>query len=85
MYVHLTFWNFAFKHCFIPQYELVFIKEMAKHLAGRLDDHSYIPEDCIHIFLIRHPAKTMKSYITTLLKMYERTIPGMKFKFELLS
>ena len=58
---------------------MVFIKEMAKHLAGRLDDHSYIPEDCIHTFLIRHPAKTMKSYITTLLKLYERTIPGKIF------
>ena len=77
--------NFAFKHGFIPEHELVFIKEMAKHLAGRLDDHSYIPEDCIHTFLIRHPAKTMKSYITTLLKMYARIIPGMKFKFEPLS
>ena len=55
---------------------MVFIKEMAKHLAGRLDDHSYIPQDCINTFLIRHPVKTMKSYTSALLRMYERTIPG---------
>ena len=60
-------------------YNMVFIKEMAKHLSGRLDDHSYIPQDCTHTFLIRHPVKTMKSYISTLLKLYERTIPGKKY------
>ena len=59
---------------------MIFIKEMTKHLAGRLDDHSYIPEDCIHTFLIRHPAKTIKSFIEASNKTLDETIPGREKK-----
>ncbi len=40
------------------------MKEMCKHLPGRLRDPTFIPPSAVHTFLIRHPVKTIKSFIT---------------------
>ena len=46
------------------EHNLVFIKEGTSVLGDRVEDNSYIPEDYIHTFLIRHPAKTLNSFVS---------------------
>jgi hypothetical protein len=40
---------------------VVFIKDMAYYLADRLDTMQYLPENCIHTFLVRDPHKSVYS------------------------
>ena len=56
-------------------YKTVFIKELAKLLGSRIEDPTFIPQDCVHTFLIRHPIKKLKSFVT-ILKQALAEIPG---------
>ena len=56
---------------------MVFIKEIGNHFMGaKLDDHSFVPEDCTHTFIIRHPVKTLKSHIKTMVKAIQEMTQG---------
>ena len=44
-------------------YDYVFIKEMPGHLGERVNDEKYVPRACVHTILIRHPVKTLQSFI----------------------
>ncbi len=52
------------------------MKDMPGHLLGREADLSYVPEYATHTFLIRHPVKTINSFIKLVVKAVEILIPG---------
>ena len=61
----------------IPGYKVIFIKEIGNHfMGGKLDDHTFVPEDCTHTFIIRHPVKTLTSHIKTMVKAIEEMTQG---------
>ena len=60
----------------IAGYDYVFIKEMVEHFTHRHDYTSYVPEDCIHTFLIRHPIKILNSALESNKKTNYFYYPG---------
>ena len=61
---------------FCPGHSLVFIKEGTSMLGDRVEDSSYIPEDYIHTFLIRHPAKTLNSFVSMVTDGANQSVGG---------
>ncbi|XP_033111780.1 uncharacterized protein LOC117112738 [Anneissia japonica] len=55
--------------------DFVFAKDLAYAVEGR---YEYLPEDFIHTFLIRHPAKVFLSY-ETLMAKFPASLIGMSF------
>lgn len=49
-----------------PDYDCVFVKEMAVYLQGKLSNWDYIPANYQHTFLIRHPDQTIPNLYTCL-------------------
>lgn len=46
---------------FLADCDVVFIKDMAYYLADRLDTMQYLPDNCVHTFLVRDPHKSVYS------------------------
>ena len=50
-------------------------------LGDRVEDDSYIPEDYIHTFLIRHPAKTLNSFVSMVTNGVTQSVGGKNLLF----
>ena len=55
----------------------MFIKDMPGHFMDTTTDLSYFPEDCLHTFLIRHPAKSMMSELSLATKNIDYLFMGL--------
>lgn len=45
----------------IPDYDTVFVKDMAYYLVGHLDNIDLLPEGYVHTFILRNPKKSVYS------------------------